>query len=62
MVDALVLGVGHTGKIIIDSLIRSKKVDKIYLYNRRKFKIAHMKEELASINPSKEVILNTQIK
>ena len=57
MQKALVIGAGNTGRIIIDNLVRSKKIETIYLYNRRKFKVEHIKEEISPISPEKEVII-----
>jgi len=57
MVSALLIGVGNTGRIVVDNLIRSRKVDTIYLYNRRNFKVDHMVEELSAIDPRKKIIV-----
>jgi malate/lactate dehydrogenase len=57
MVNALIIGTGNTGRIVIDNLIKCKNVKKICLYNRRKFKAEHIKEEISPLSPDKEIII-----
>ncbi|HLD12451.1 MAG TPA: hypothetical protein VJB87_02545 [Candidatus Nanoarchaeia archaeon] len=56
MVVALVIGVGNTGRIVIENLVKSEEVTDIYLYNRRKFKVEHIQEEIKSLSADKEII------